>query len=91
MMPGDLQSATVSSSRCSHGSPATGFRLLGTGQPFISALEGARRLDLALCSAIAATTTPTLDRALRGLSIAANYSRISLASAAALGVTQGRR
>jgi membrane-associated phospholipid phosphatase len=42
-------------------------------------------------SAIAATSTPSLDRALRRLSSAADYSRLSIAAAAILGVTGGRR
>ncbi len=51
--------------------------------------EEAERLDLAVYSAIAATPSPTLDRALRRLSRAANYSRLSLASAVILATTRG--
>jgi membrane-associated phospholipid phosphatase len=54
-------------------------------------VDEARRLDLAVYSAIAGTPTPSLDRALRRLSSAANYSRLSIASAVILGVTGGRR
>jgi membrane-associated phospholipid phosphatase len=51
----------------------------------------AGRLDDAVYSAIAATPTPTLDSSLRRLSFAANYSRLSIASAAVLAVAAGRR
>lgn len=54
----------------------------------------ARRLDVAVYAAVAATPTPSLDRALSRLSRAANYSRLSIASAAILASTggpQGRR
>jgi membrane-associated phospholipid phosphatase len=57
-------------------------------------LEDAERLDVAVYAAIAQTPTPRLDRGMRRLSGAANYSRLSLASAAFLGLTggpQGRR
>jgi membrane-associated phospholipid phosphatase len=49
---------------------------------------------VAVYAAVAQTPTPTLDRAMRRLSHAANYSRLSLASAAAvalLGGEGGRR
>ena len=52
------------------------------------------RLDLAVYSAIAATPTPTLDRAFRRLSHAADYSKLWLASAtllATIGGAGGRR
>jgi membrane-associated phospholipid phosphatase len=52
--------------------------------------EEAQRLDLAVYSAIAGTPSPSLDRALRRLSKAANYSRLSMASAAILAMTRGR-
>ena len=51
----------------------------------------AGRLDEAVYSAIAATPTPTLDSSLRRLSSAANYSRLSIASAAVLAVAAGSR
>lgn len=57
-------------------------------------LEDAERLDVAIYAAVAQTPTPALDRAMSRLSQAANYSRLSLASAAVLaagGGGQGRR
>jgi membrane-associated phospholipid phosphatase len=50
-----------------------------------------QRLDLAVYAAIAATPTPRLDEALSRLSRAADYSRLSIASAAILSVTAGSR
>jgi membrane-associated phospholipid phosphatase len=52
-------------------------------------LDDAERVDLAVYAAIADTSTPTLDRFMGRLSAAANYSRLSLASALLLGVTGG--
>jgi membrane-associated phospholipid phosphatase len=46
-------------------------------------------VDLALYAAIAATPTPALDTAMRRLSRAADYSRLSLTSAAVLALTGG--
>ena len=54
-------------------------------------LEDAERVDVALYAAIAQTPTPALDRAMARLSRAADYSRLSLASAAVLAATGGRR
>ena len=57
-------------------------------------LDEAERLDLAVYAAIARTPTPRADRAMARLSDAANYSRLSIASAGALallGGTKGRR
>jgi undecaprenyl-diphosphatase len=57
-------------------------------------LEEAGRLDLACYEAISATSTPGLDRAMAGLSRAADHSKISLGVAggmAVLGGTRGRR
>ena len=57
-------------------------------------LDETERVDLAVYAAIARTSTPTLDRAMARLSDAADYSRLSIASAAALslmGGTTGRR
>jgi membrane-associated phospholipid phosphatase len=54
----------------------------------------AERLDLAVYAAIARTPTPDLDRAMRRLSRAADYSRLSLAASAGLslfGGSSGRR
>jgi undecaprenyl-diphosphatase len=52
--------------------------------------DEAERLDLAVYAAIAQLPTPTLDRAMSRLSRAADYSRLSLASAAALALLGGR-
>jgi undecaprenyl-diphosphatase len=56
-------------------------------------LEEADRIDSAIYSAVAGTRTPRLDGAMRRLSTAANYSRISIASSALLALTgpRGRR
>jgi membrane-associated phospholipid phosphatase len=54
-------------------------------------LRDAERIDVALLAAVAATPTPQLDRAMRRLSAAADYSRLSLAAAAGLAVTRGAR
>jgi len=54
-------------------------------------LQDAERVDVALYAAIAQTPTPTLDRAMARLSHAADYSRLSLASATVLAVIGGRR
>ena len=51
----------------------------------------AERVDVALYAAIAQTPTPSLDRAMARLSSAADYSRLSLASATVLAATGGRR
>ena len=52
-------------------------------------LEEAERVDIALYAAVAQTSTPTLDRAMSRLSRAADYSRLSIASAAVLALTGG--
>jgi membrane-associated phospholipid phosphatase len=60
----------------------------------MSWLADAERVDVAVYAAIAQTSTPTLDRAMSRLSQAANYSRLSMASAAllaAFGGGSGRR
>jgi membrane-associated phospholipid phosphatase len=57
----------------------------------VSWLEEAERLDLAVYGAIATTPTPTIDEALRRLSNAADYSRLSIASGALLAVAGGPR
>lgn len=54
-------------------------------------LKDVERVDIALYAAIAQTPTPALDRAMARLSRAADYSRLSLASAAVLAATGGRR
>ncbi len=48
-------------------------------------------MDGALYAAVAATPTPTLDRALRKLSHAADHSKISLAIAGALALAAPAR
>jgi len=52
-------------------------------------LEEAERVDLALYAAVARASTPTLDRAMSKLSRAADYSRLSLASAGILALAGG--
>jgi undecaprenyl-diphosphatase len=54
-------------------------------------LVDAERVDVAVYAAIAQTPTPALDPAMARLSQAADYSRLSLASAAVLAVAGGRR
>jgi undecaprenyl-diphosphatase len=57
-------------------------------------LEDAERVDVAVYAAIARTPTPSLDRAMSRIARAADYSRLSIASAALLalaGGTSGRR
>ena len=53
-------------------------------------IEDAARVDLAVYAAIAQTPTPALDVAMSRLARAADYSRLSLASAALLALTGGR-
>jgi membrane-associated phospholipid phosphatase len=61
-------------------------------QPWLARwLDDAQRVDVALYAAIAQTPTPALDRAMARLSRAADYSRLSLVSAAVLAATGGRR
>jgi membrane-associated phospholipid phosphatase len=57
----------------------------------LPAAKEARRLDVAIYSAVAETPTPGLDRFLSRLSRAADYSRLSIASALALSLAGGRR
>jgi len=56
-----------------------------------SVLDEVERLDVGAYAAVARTPTPTLDRAMAGLSRAADYSKISLAAAGLLSVAGGRR
>ncbi len=56
-----------------------------------SLLADAERIDLAVYGAIADTPTPGLDRTMRQLSRAANYSRLSMASSVFLAVAGGPR
>src|SRR5437763_1343766 len=48
-------------------------------------------IDRALYGAVAGTPTPRLDGAMRRISSAANYSRLSIASAAVLAIAGGSR
>lgn len=52
-------------------------------------LRDAQQIDAALYGAIARTPTPALDRAMARLSHAADYSRLSIASAAFLALARG--
>jgi undecaprenyl-diphosphatase len=54
-------------------------------------LDEAKRLDAAVYAAVAATPSPTLDRLMRRLSHAADYSRLSISAAAVLAVAGGPR
>ena len=54
-------------------------------------LVDAERVDVAVYAAIAATPTPTLDRAMARLASAADYSRLSMGAAALLATTRGPR
>jgi undecaprenyl-diphosphatase len=54
-------------------------------------LAEVQRMDRAVYAAVAATSTPRLDVAMRRLSVAANYSRLSLASSLVLAVAGGPR
>jgi membrane-associated phospholipid phosphatase len=54
-------------------------------------LHDAAMVDAAIYAAVAATPTPSLDAAMRRLTTAANHSRLSLAAAAVLAVTRGKR
>ena len=60
----------------------------GTAEAWLAELE---RIDLAVYSAVADAPTPRLDSAMRRLSNAANYSRISIGSGAVLALAGGRR
>ena len=53
-------------------------------------LDEPKRLDVAVYAAVAGTPSPTLDRFMRGLSHAADYSRLSIAAAAVLATAGGR-
>ena len=54
-------------------------------------LAEAERVDHAVYAAVADTPTPRLDEVMRRLTNAANYSRLSIASAAVLAATGGSR
>ena len=66
----------------------------GAGSPWVRALRELGAVDRAVYRAVADTPTPELDRPIRRLSNAANYSRLWLGIAAAiavLGRQRGRR
>jgi undecaprenyl-diphosphatase len=54
-------------------------------------LVDAERVDRAIYAAIAATDTPSLDRVMTRLTRAADHSKLSLAAAAVLSATRGRK
>lgn len=54
-------------------------------------LRDAEHVDVAVYAAVAATPTPALDRVMSTLARAADHSKVSLALAAALATTRGRR
>ena len=60
------------------------------GSRFAHWLDKAERLDVEVYAAIARTPTPAIDRFMSRLSRAADYSRLSLASAAVLALAGGR-
>jgi membrane-associated phospholipid phosphatase len=68
---------------------AVGPRHPGRPQQRPPWLVDAERLDLAVYAAIAATPSPALDRAMGGLTRAADHSKLSLAAAAVLAVFGG--
>jgi undecaprenyl-diphosphatase len=63
----------------------------GTGSPWAEALRELGAVDQAVYQAVAHTPTPALDRPIRGLSNAANYSRLWLGIAAVIALTGGER
>ena len=63
----------------------------GTGSPWAEALRELGAVDQAVYQAVAHTPTPALDRPFRGLSNAANYSRLWLGIAAVIALTGGER
>lgn len=64
----------------------------GAGRDVVRGLLAeADRVDRAVYGAVSDTPTPSLDEAMRRLSNAANYSRLSLAASAILAVAGGRR
>jgi membrane-associated phospholipid phosphatase len=57
-------------------------------RPWLAEVE---QVDRAIYTAVAGTSTPLLDRAMRRLARAADYSRLSIAASAMLAVAGGRR
>lgn len=72
---------------CAHVDPARPH----PAPPYRRWLTDAERVDAAVYAAIASTPTPSLDRAMSRLSHAADYSRLSIAAAAALALAGGPR
>jgi membrane-associated phospholipid phosphatase len=54
-------------------------------------LDAAERADAAAYAAVARTDVPALDRAMAGLTTAANYSRLWIVSGALIAVARGER
>jgi len=54
-------------------------------------LNGLKRVDLAAYEAVARRPTPRVDHLMRGVSTAADYSKLSLAAAGALAIWGGER
>ncbi len=54
-------------------------------------LQDVQRIDLAIYAAVARTPTPALDRRMARLTRAADYSRLSMVSAAVIATFGGRR
>jgi membrane-associated phospholipid phosphatase len=63
----------------------------GTRSGWAEALRELGAVDRAVYQAVARTPTPALDRPFRGLSNAANYSRLWLGIAVAVALTGGKR
>ena len=85
-------SATIAASRRLIGSPSLSADVEAATPVAPAAwIEDAERLDLAIYAAIARTPTPALDVAMSRLSRAADYSRLSLASAALLALGRRKR
>ena len=63
----------------------------GAAEQLTGYLQAAHELDVRLYRRVAGTTTPALDGPFRALSTAANFSRLSMAAAAALAVFGGPR
>jgi membrane-associated phospholipid phosphatase len=60
------------------------------GRGLRSWLAEAEQVDRAIYAAVAGTSTPQLDRAMRRLARAADYSRLSIAASAVLAIVGGR-
>ena len=76
---------------CAHGHGMPTTRSRGVRPSWRSGLAEVESIDQAVYAAVAGTPTPRLDGALRRLSTAANYSRLSVASSAVLALAGGAR